>query len=88
MSKRYTDAEVSEHKSDSYSSAPNGSVRNVHDFYTTVVSRQDWHDVPENGVYAGRSYRITDRYISNRPETRGQLISSSSQPWVEEVDEA
>ena len=88
MSKPYTTTEVEECKSDSYSSAPNGSVRNVHDFYTTVVSRQDWHDTPENGAYAGRSYKITDRYISNGPNTRGQLISSSSQPWVEEVDEA
>ena len=83
--KRYTEVEVSERKSDSYSSAPNGSVVNVHDFYTTVVSRQDWHDTPENGVYAGRSYKITDVYISNRPDTRGQLIRSSSQPWKDEA---
>lgn len=78
---QHTEVEVSETKSDSYSSAPNGSVRNVHDFYTTVISRETWADVPENGTYAGCEYKLTRVYISNRPDTRGQLISSSSEPW-------
>lgn len=77
----YTQTEVSESKSNSWSTAPNGSAR-CHDFYTVVVSRQTWHNDPElNGVYAGREYRITERYISNSPNYRGQRIDSSSSPW-------
>ena len=76
----YTQTEVSESKSDRWSTAPNGSAR-CHDFYTVVVSRQEWHDVEKNGAYAGRVYRITDRYISNSPNTRGLRIDSSSSPW-------
>jgi hypothetical protein len=71
---------VSERKSDSWSVAPNGSAR-CHDFYTYVTYRQDWNNTPESGIYAGRSYRIVERYISNNPNARGQLISSSSSPW-------
>lgn len=81
MAMQVSYTKISEHKSDSYSSAPNGSVRNVHDFYTTVVQRQDWADVPENGAYAGRSYKIVTRYISRSADTRGQYIGSSSSPW-------
>jgi hypothetical protein len=60
--------------------APNGSSRGV-DYWTAVVSMQTWTDDPRNGVYAGRSYRITDRYLSSTPDYLGQFISSSSQPW-------
>lgn len=82
-SKRYTETEISESKSDSWSTAPNGSAR-CHDFYTMVVSRQDWHDTPENGIYAGRSYRIVERYISSNPDVRGQHIGRSSSPWKDD----
>jgi hypothetical protein len=82
-----TRTQVAELKRDSYSSAPNGSVRNVHDFYTTVISREEWADVPENGAYAGRTYKIVERYISNRPDTRGQIIGSSSTPWSPEDED-
>lgn len=78
--KPYDTVEVSESKSNRWSTAPNGSAR-CHDFYTVVVSRQTWHDTEDNGVYAGREYRITDRYMSNSPNYRGQLIDSSSSPW-------
>jgi hypothetical protein len=78
--KKYTTVEVRESKSDRWSTAPNGSAR-CHDFYTVVVSKQTWNtDVP---VYGGLSYKITETYISNSPDTRGQLISSSSSPWDE-----
>lgn len=77
----YTTTQVSETKTDSWSTAPNGSAR-CHDFYTTVVSHQEWADTEDNGVYAGRVYRIVDRYISNSPDRRGQLMDSSSQPWT------
>lgn len=63
-------------KYDSWSTAPNGSVR-CHDFYTEVTYRQDWFE----GQYAGHSYRIVERYISADPEHRGQYIGQSSQPW-------
>jgi hypothetical protein len=82
MSRQVTYVEVSEHKSDSWSTAPNGSAR-CHDFYTVVISRQEWANVPDNGIYAGLVYRITDRYISPDPRFRGQLMDSSSQPWKE-----
>ncbi len=78
MTKSFVEVEVSETKSDRWSTAPNGSACS-HDFYTVVISRQDWTE----GAYAGRSYRITQTFISNRAETRGQLISSSSTPWVD-----
>lgn len=60
--------------------APNGSSRSV-DYYTKVIGRQGWTDDPRNGVYAGRSYRITETYISPDARRRGQLLHSSSQPW-------
>lgn len=74
--KPYTEIEVGETKHDSWSTAPNGSARS-HDFYTVVTYRQEWHE----GRYAGRVYRIVERYISSNPKHRGLLIGSSSQPW-------
>lgn len=79
----YATTEVAESKSDSWSTAPNGSSRS-HDFYTTVVSRQVWADIPENGIYAGRVYRIVEHYISGSPDRRGQQMDRSSQPWTDE----
>jgi hypothetical protein len=74
-----TTTEVREHKSDNWSTAPNGSSRN-HDFWTVVISRQVWsNDAP--APYAGRVYKIVDRYISSSPDRRGQLVDSSSGPW-------
>lgn len=78
---KITYTEISETKHTGISSAPNGSVRDVTDYYTTVILRQDWAEVPENKDYAGLSYRITERYISSSPEYRGQLMGSSSSPW-------
>jgi hypothetical protein len=69
--------QISEAKWFTNSTAPNGSS-SATDYYTAVVSLQDWADVPENGVYRGRTYKITETYISNDPNTRGQLISRSS----------
>lgn len=51
------------------------------DYYTVVVLRQDWADVPENGVYAGRSYKITEHYISHERNGLDRCISSSATPW-------
>lgn len=79
---KVTYTHISESKHTAISSAPNGSTRNNLDCYTTVIERQDWADTPENGVYAGRSYRITTRYISNSPDYRGQSCGSSSSPWI------
>lgn len=77
--KDYTTVEVSERKYDSWSTAPNGSAR-CHDFYTLVTLRQTWSD-DAPAPYAGRVYRIVERWISADPNTRGQFISSSSSPW-------
>lgn len=61
--------------------APNGSSRGT-DYYTSVVVRQDWADVPENGIYAGRSYRQNWRYHSSFEDGTGTMrVSSNSQPW-------
>lgn len=48
---------------------------------TTIIEAQDWADVPENGIYRDRTYRITKCYRSNRPGTLGQLVGHSSAPW-------
>lgn len=81
---KYTLTTVSESQSGPRTStAPNGSSRCI-DYYRTVTRRQDWADVPENGIYAGRSYKLVDVYISSKPDdNRGHLISSSSSPWTE-----
>lgn len=68
------------------STAPNGSSTGT-DYWTTVVIREEWADVPENGVYAGRVYRITRNYISTDPHHIGQLAGSSSSPWVDDQAE-
>ena len=61
--------------------APNGSSRGT-DYRTAVILRQDWRDTTENGIYAGRSYRVGRTYHSSFPDGAGTIsISSSSQPW-------
>lgn len=79
---KVTYTEISEAKHTEISSAPNGSTRNNVDHYTTVIERQDWANIPENGIYAGCSYKITTRYISSDPNYRGQSCGSSSSPWI------
>lgn len=48
---------------------------------TTIIEAQDWADVPENGIYRDRTYKITKYYRSNRPGTLGQLVGHSSDPF-------
>ena len=60
--------------------APNGSSRSVN-YWTLIVYRGTWSDDADNGVYAGRSYREEERYVSSSPDLLGQFTSSSSQPW-------
>jgi hypothetical protein len=72
--------EVSRSHGSVHSIASNGSTSGT-DYYTTVVKRQTWADVPENGIYAGREYKITEAYISQDPGHIGQLIGHSSSPW-------
>lgn len=74
MAKPYTMTEAGISKSESISSAPNGSTRNNRDYYTFVTYMQDWTD----GQYAGCTYKIVERYISSSPDYRGQLIGSTS----------
>ena len=64
------------------STAPNGSATCI-DYWTIVTTRQDWPVDESLGVYSGRSYRITERWLSLDPAYRGQYISSSSTPWTE-----
>lgn len=77
---RYTMTLLGTRCSQQFSTAPNGSSRGT-DYYTTTYEVQDWHDVPENGIYAGRSYLITCSYISQSPSTRGQALPASSRPY-------
>jgi hypothetical protein len=73
------------------SSAPNGSVRNVMDYYTEEIYNEVWPEYEERGwngqirrgTYAGAVYRTVYRYISGDPTYKGQFISSSSGPWPE-----
>lgn len=41
--------------------------------FTHVVEKQTWD--------TGAEYRITHTYVSNNPESRGQLLKTSSAPW-------
>ncbi|WP_200209098.1 hypothetical protein [Micromonospora coerulea] len=74
-----TMTEVSEMRYEQGSIAPDGGFGI--DYYTVVVSRQDWHA----GQYAGRSYKIVDTYMHNAPGKpggyRGQRVNSTSSPW-------
>ena len=73
------------------SSAPNGSVRNVMDYYTEEIFNEVWPEYEEpvfrgngamrKGTYSGAVYRTVHRYISGTPDHKGQFISSSSGPW-------
>ncbi len=65
--------------------APNGSSEGV-EYWTTEVYRQDWLDVPENGLYAGRSYRLTRSYVSCHERERGHFYGSSSDVWTGDDD--
>lgn len=63
--------------------APNGSSSGT-DYRTTTISRQDWADLPENGIYAGKTYRITEVWMSSVEDGTGTIrYCSSSQPWPE-----
>lgn len=59
-----------------------GSTQRETVYGTTVIEAQDWADVPENGIYRDRTYRITKCYRSNRPGTLGQLVGHCSDPWT------
>jgi len=50
---------------------------------TTVVEAQDWADVPENGIYRDRTYKITKCFRSETPGARGQLVGHYSDPWTD-----
>lgn len=63
-----------------HDTSPNGSSSGIY-YYTTVIRRQDWPNDPRCGLYAGRSYRITETWISPDPRYRGQRIASISEPW-------
>ena len=77
----YSRVEVERHRSGPVPSiAPNGSSRSV-DYWTLIVYRGTWSNDAANGVYAGRSYREEERYVSSSPTLLGQFTSSSSQPW-------
>lgn len=73
----------------SVSSAPNGSVRNVTDYYTDEIYNEVWPEYEEKGwngemrrgTYAGAVYRTVFHYISGDPTHKGQYLSSSSGPW-------
>ena len=61
--------------------APNGSSEGF-DYLTVVTTCQDYASTPENGIYAGRSYRVTDIWHSSNEEGTGStIIDSSYQPW-------
>jgi hypothetical protein len=77
----YTETSRTTHKP-LHTTAPNGSSSGW-EYWTTIVQRQVWADVPENGIYAGRSYKITLRHMSTDPNTLGTGISSSSTPWTD-----
>lgn len=75
--------------SSSVSSAPNGSVRNVIDYYTDEIYNEVWPEYEERGwngemrrgTYSGAVYRTVYHYISGDPSYKGQFLSSSSGPW-------
>jgi hypothetical protein len=73
-SEMYIMTEVGVTKSESVSSAPNGSTRNNRDFYTYVTYMQDWIA----GQYKGYTYKIVETYLSQNPATRGQYLGASS----------
>lgn len=50
---------------------------------TTVTERQDWSNTPANGIYAGKSYRITRSYSSTTAGYRHVMTSSRSEPWTD-----
>lgn len=70
----YIMTEVAVRKSESTSSAPNGSTRNNRDYYTFVEYMQDW----TAGQYKGCTYKIVETYLSQNPDTRGQYLGASS----------
>lgn len=71
--KPYIMTEISTEKYSRQSTAPNGSSRGE-DFYTVVISLQDWI----SGQYAGYTYKIIETWISQNPQSRGQYIGRSS----------
>jgi len=59
-----------------------GTTRQETVYGTTIVQAQDWADVPENGIYRDRTYKITMAYRSNTPNGLGQLVGHSSDPYT------
>jgi len=53
-------------------------------YQTVIDSRQTWADIAENGVVAGRSYRITTTYQSRNPDGQHTVfVGSDSRDWIE-----
>jgi hypothetical protein len=50
-------------------------------WWTVITRRQQWADTPDNAAYAGRTYRVTDTWVSDTPDHLGMLVSSTSYPW-------
>lgn len=59
-----------------------GTLQRETVYGTTIIEAQDWADVPENGIYRDRTYRITKCCRANRPGVLGQLVGHSSSPWT------
>jgi hypothetical protein len=70
-----------------HTTAPNGSSEGI-EYRTSIIVRQDWAAVPENGIYAGRSYRVEDVYHSSYDDGTGTMfLYSSARPWCEPAAE-
>lgn len=59
-----------------------GTTRTETVYGTTIIEAQDWADVPENGIYRDRTYKITKAYRSHAPGYLGQLVGHSSDPYT------
>ena len=55
-----------------------GTVRHI----TKVVERQDWANTPANGIYAGKSYKITTLFSSTVAGYRHIMTGRSSEPFT------
>ena len=76
MSKPYNVTSIKETRS---STTEQGGERH----FTTVTERQDWHNVSSNGIYAGRSYKITRFYVGPTAGQLHTLLNTRSEPWTD-----
>jgi len=81
MNKPYSTSIIKETRTSTPLDVGNNTLGTRH--FTTITERQDWHNTPANGKYAGKSYKITSHYVGPTEGQLHTLLNTRSEPWAD-----